>query len=280
MKTPPTTAKVLSTANLDHVDVCHPQYPRIHNYMLGGKDHYEVDRAFVESLMLPFPAIKNAAWASRRFLIDVVGDLAGQGLEQFWELGAGMPFSCSVDQAAQQANPSARVLYVDHDAVTAAHYRAVAETDHVRFLRADVRETEQLITAAREMHLGIGEPVLHFTEPIVVSCCGLLELVTDPASMLQTLSASLAPGSFLVTTHLVSDDADEQLGAVADAHTRSGLEFHSRSADEVRALFNGCGRFIYDEILTAPLTGACKPHSLSLVIECGGPTDEPRTRRH
>ncbi|MFE2994841.1 SAM-dependent methyltransferase [Nocardia sp. NPDC059246] len=269
---PPVTAARLSRTALDHVDVCHPQYPRIHNYLLGGKDNYEVDRAFVTSLALAFPAIKTAAWASRRFLLDIVDNLARQGLNQFWELGAGMPFPWSVDQAAQQVNPNARVLYVDRDAVTAAHYRATAETDHVRFLHADVRETEQLIAAAHEMDLDIVGTVLRFTEPIVVSCCGLLELIADPAPILRTLAASLPPGSFVVTTHLVTDAAGEQSRALVDAHACGRLEFHPRSADEVRALFDGCGHITYDEMLTSPITGTFEPHSLALVVECGGLT--------
>jgi hypothetical protein len=43
--------------------------------------------------------------------------LAEAGIRQFIDLGTGFPTSPSVHEAARQADPSARVVYVDHDPV-------------------------------------------------------------------------------------------------------------------------------------------------------------------
>ena len=55
-----------------------------------------------------------------RFLADEAG------IGQFIDLGTGFPTSPSVHEAARQADPSARVVYVDHDPDAMGELRAVA----------------------------------------------------------------------------------------------------------------------------------------------------------
>ena len=53
---------------------------------------------------------------------------ARQGIGQFIDLGAGLPASPSVHQAARAVLPTARVAYVDIDPVVLSHARALLAT--------------------------------------------------------------------------------------------------------------------------------------------------------
>ncbi|AYF75909.1 hypothetical protein D7D52_21010 [Nocardia yunnanensis] len=57
---------------------------------------------------------------------------------------------------------------------------------------------------------------------------------------------------------------------VAAEYKTFGLDFHPRSADEVRALFHGFGRIIHDELLADPVEGKREgPRLLALIVEYG-----------
>ena len=72
------------------------------------------------------PDQRRLARANRAFAIRAVRMLADAGIRQFIDLGTGFPTSPSVHEAARQADPSARVVYVDHDPDAMGELRAVA----------------------------------------------------------------------------------------------------------------------------------------------------------
>ena len=98
-------------------DPAQPAAARIYDYLLGGKDNYAVDRAASEKVLAVAPDQRWLAQANRAFAIRAVRVLAEAGVRQFIDLGTGFPTSPSVHEAARQADPSARVVYVDHDPV-------------------------------------------------------------------------------------------------------------------------------------------------------------------
>jgi hypothetical protein len=62
-----------------------------------------------------FPAIRTAVIENRKFLRRAVTHHAGLGIDQFLDLGTGLPTAQNVHQVAQQVNPAARIVYVDND---------------------------------------------------------------------------------------------------------------------------------------------------------------------
>lgn len=50
------------------IDVDRPSSARIYDYVLGGKDNYEVDRCGAEQVMAAFPTGRTAARHSRLFM--------------------------------------------------------------------------------------------------------------------------------------------------------------------------------------------------------------------
>jgi hypothetical protein len=122
-------------------DTTVPNMARVYNYWLGGKDHYAADRAEAERLVALYPPLPALVRENRAFLIEAVGWAARQGIGQFIDLGAGLPASPAIHQAARAVLPAAQVAYVDTDPVVLTHIRALLATgDGVTAVEADLRD--------------------------------------------------------------------------------------------------------------------------------------------
>lgn len=84
-------------------------------YHLGGKDHFPADREAAEKALSVVPSGRELARANRAFLVRAVKHLAGQGIDQFIDVGTGLPTSPNVHEVARSVIPDARVVYVDND---------------------------------------------------------------------------------------------------------------------------------------------------------------------
>src|SRR4051812_33939874 len=84
------------------IDTSVPNSARIWNYWLGGKDHYEADRAAGDQFSAIYPGIVDIARACRYFLGRVTRFLAGEaGVRQFLDVGAGLPTVDNTHELAQ-----------------------------------------------------------------------------------------------------------------------------------------------------------------------------------
>src|SRR5512135_3427974 len=155
-------------------DPAQPAAARIYDYLLGGKDNYAVDRAAAERVLAVAPDQRQLARANRAFAIRAVGVLAEAGLRQFIDLGTGFPTSPSVHESARQADPSARVVYVDYDPLVHVHNTALlAQDDHVISVQADIREPEAILDHPDVTRL------IDFGQPVGVLCVAVLHLIPD-----------------------------------------------------------------------------------------------------
>jgi Mce-associated membrane protein len=113
---------------------------RIYDWLLGGKDNFEVDREAGARLLDAQPLAGMMARANRGFLERSVRALAAAGVRQFLDLGTGLPTSPNVHEIALAAHPDARIVYVDNDPLVAAHNDALrAKPAGVAAIHADVR---------------------------------------------------------------------------------------------------------------------------------------------
>src|ERR1700757_4610463 len=65
---------------------------RVYDYVLGGKDNYEADRAATEAWLKIDPGMAFTARANRAFLGRAVRYLAAEaGIRQFLDIGTGIP---------------------------------------------------------------------------------------------------------------------------------------------------------------------------------------------
>ncbi len=102
-----------------------PSVARMYDYWLGGFHHFAIDRQTAEELTALYPALPQVARANRAALRRVVTFLAEQGIDQFLDIGSGIPTVGNVHEVAQRITPAARVVYVDNDPVAVEHSRAI-----------------------------------------------------------------------------------------------------------------------------------------------------------
>jgi predicted O-methyltransferase YrrM len=108
------------------VDNTVPNVARAWNYLVGGRDNFEVDRKAARQLIAIAPVMSALGPAAREFQRRLVRFLAAEaGIRQFLDVGTGMPTTGSTHEVAQAVAPSSRVVYVDNDPVVIAHARAL-----------------------------------------------------------------------------------------------------------------------------------------------------------
>ncbi|MBN6052122.1 SAM-dependent methyltransferase [Nonomuraea sp. RK-328] len=180
-----------------------PNVARMYDYLLGGHDNYAVDREATERLVALVPQAVPLARANRGFLRRAVRHLARAGVRQFLDLGSGLPTQGSVHEIV----PDARVVYVDHDPVVAAHARALLGghdgegpgPGRRAFLQADLLDADEV--------LGRASDLLDLGRPVGILLVGILHFIPDsdgPYAMVARLREAVAPGSHLVITHSVT----------------------------------------------------------------------------
>jgi SAM-dependent methyltransferase len=215
--------------------VAHPA--RVYNYWLGGKDHYPADRRAAEEVARCRPQV--AARANRAFLARAVRYLAGDcGIRQFLDIGTGLPAPDSTHEVAQQVAPECAVAYADNDPLVLVYARALlTSTPQGRcgYIGADLRDPAAILAQA--------SATLDFTRPVAVLLLAILHFLPDaeePTATVAALARALAPGSYLVISHLTADFAPAQVTAGVDAYNTAvpgGVT--ARDHAHVTALFGG-----------------------------------------
>ena len=212
------------------IDATVVQPARRYNYLLGGKDNFEADRASAEAILRIMPSARMSAKANRDVLHRAVRFLAAQGIRQYLDIGTGIPMSPNTHEIAQRVDPTARVVYVDNDPIVLAHARALmlsSPQGRTAYLDRDLREPQSIL-AAPELR-----SVLDLTEPVGLLLVAILHFIRDdenPRQIIGALLDALPAGSFVVVTHstfeYMTPAQIEQLDAVREPQTqlRSGAE--------------------------------------------------------
>ena len=91
-----------------------PNIARIYDYLLGGKDNFEVDREVAAHLAEVQPLVVAGVRANRAFVRRATTFLAERGIAQFIDLGSGLPIGDNVHEVAGRVNPDVKVVYVDY----------------------------------------------------------------------------------------------------------------------------------------------------------------------
>jgi hypothetical protein len=144
----------------------------------------------------------------------------------------------NVHEVAQQADPAARVAYVDIDPVVVVQSQALlAGNQDAAIIRATLREPEQILADPV-----IGD-LIDFRRPVgllLVSVLHFIAAAEDPWRIVATLRDALAPGSYLVLAHGTSEGAPVVAQAVEKVYN-SGVsaDLHIRSRAEILRFFDG-----------------------------------------
>jgi O-methyltransferase involved in polyketide biosynthesis len=216
-----------------------PHSARIYDYVLGGKDNFEADRAAAEKMLEGMPSLKISMRANRRFMVKAVRFLAGRGIRQFLDVGTGLPTHPNLHEVVQGAAPDAKVVYVDNDPLVLTHARALlipVGTGTVSYLDADLREPESIFAAP---------PIkddFDLSRPVAVTLIAVLQHITDDQvarDIVSRVMAPLAPGSALAISAVTTENDERGGDHTVKTYNRSGVPVHPRSRAEVEALFGG-----------------------------------------
>lgn len=221
------------------VDVTRPSVARMYDYYLGGSHNFEADRAAAKRVEQIYPGVAQSAQANRSFLRRVVRHLVSEGVDQFLDLGSGIPTVGNVHEIAQHDNPDARVVYVDFEPVAVSHSNALlADNPNATAILADLRATSSVLAAAQE--------TLDFSRPVGVLIIAALHFVPDSDSPYEAVAeymSGLPSGSYLAITHATWDTLNDQERAeaaeIAKIYRSSDNQLTMRTRAEVTRFFDG-----------------------------------------
>jgi SAM-dependent methyltransferase len=213
------------------VDLSRPSAARVYDYFLGGAHNFEIDRQLAEQIAAMTPNLADTMRAGRAFLRRAVAELTRLGIDQFLDIGSGIPTVGNVHEVAQGINPQARIVYVDIDPVAVAHSRSILDGDpRTTIIQADVRDPEHVLAEAK----------LDFDKPVAVLLAGVVHFVPDaddPGRMMAALRDAVVPGSYLVISHSTYEDQPQEMLDAQKLSARTATEITLRSRAQIAAFF-------------------------------------------
>lgn len=229
--------------NLPDVDTSRPSVARMYDYFLGGFHNFEVDRQAAEFVLQVAPQARIAAVANRTFLQRAVRFMVAQGIEQFLDLGSGIPTVGNVHEVAQAINPEARVVYVDIDPVAVAHGREIlGGNENATVIQADARDVEAILNHPDAQQL------IDFSKPIGILAVAFFHFIEDESvrRILDTLRQISVSGSYLAISHasddetiVTNDELREMRDRVQAIYAQSPTPLIFRKKHEIESMFDG-----------------------------------------
>ncbi|MGW7681988.1 SAM-dependent methyltransferase [Kribbella sp. NPDC054772] len=221
------------------IDLGRASQARVYDVLLGGKNAFEVDRQFVQELLKIAPELPELTRQNRRWMAEAVTRMATDGrIDQFLDLGAGLPTAENTHDVVLRTNAAAKVVYVDHDLTAISHGRALlADEQRSFFAGADLTDAAAVLT----------DPVvtgaLDLTRPVGILLGMVLHSAADPGAVVADYLAAVPAGSYLALTHPINPRDGGRLAGFSTAiegklrDTFPHIRFRTR--DEVAALLGG-----------------------------------------
>jgi hypothetical protein len=217
----------------------------MYDHYLGGTNHTAADAAAAEQVIaVAIPGLPNAstsAWANRGFLQRAAGWLASNGVDQFIDVGAGLPTQNNTHDVVRAVNPQARVAYVDNEpAAVSLGQKLLADDENAIYVQADLRDPDSVLSNADIRRL------IDFDRSIGLIVVGVLYFVSDeaePHAAVARVMDALPSGSYLAICHATLDGWGDGMLASAGksdeiyARTRSSVHYRDRA--QVERFFTG-----------------------------------------
>ncbi|HEY2698432.1 MAG TPA: SAM-dependent methyltransferase [Pseudonocardiaceae bacterium] len=196
------------------LDLDTPNAARLYDCFLGGAHNTATDRKVAREFAAMAPHWTLGARLNRSFLRHAVQFMVDQGIDQFLDLGSGIPTVGNVHEIAQQANPDARVVYVDYEPVAyGAAHEMLADNPNATILHADLREPGLVLNHPETREL------LDFSRPVGLLIVGVLLFLPPEdgvAEIIATYADRLVPGSFLAISQASHENVTPDISAEID----------------------------------------------------------------
>jgi len=229
------------SAILDGVQSWRPNAARMFDYYVGGKDNFAADRDAARMVLAAAPDVPLAAREHRAFVIRAIHFLVARArIAQFIDIGPGLPTGANVHQIAHRFHPGARVVYVDNDPVVLSHGLALLARQHpaVAMVEGDLREPGKILDHPRLRAL------IDLGEPAGLCLTLVLDYLPDadqPGELVALLLDRLAPGSYLVLSHVTGDSKETHVrDRITRIYDQASAPLVMRSREEIMGFFTGC----------------------------------------
>lgn len=213
----------------ESIDLSRPNAARVYDYLLGGAANFATDREFAENLLEVMPQARTAARLNRAFLRRAVRFCVSAGINQFLDIGSGVPTAGNVHEVA----PDARVLYVDNEPVAVTHSELLLRGNpRASCMRGDLTDPEPILATTH----------LDFDQPIALLMVAVLHFIPDEAKPYEAVRRyvdALAPGSYLVLSHGVENPKLQGVDEVDRLYQKSANPGVRRTAERVAEFFAG-----------------------------------------
>lgn len=221
----------------DDIDIERPSAARMYDYYLGGSHNFAADRELAQEYMRVLPDMPHIARAQRSVLHRAVAHLCALGIDQFLDLGSGIPTVGNVHEITNTLNPDARTVYVDADPVAVAHSQSIlAGVPHATVIHADLRDPDDILS-----HPAL-TGTLDLSRPVGVLMIAVLHFIPDsddPAAVVATYRDATVPGSHLAITHATSDYHPELARRAEAVYTRASHQIFYRSREQILEMMAG-----------------------------------------
>ena len=209
-------------------DAGKPSPPRVHDYGLGGKDNFAVDREVAAQLEEILPIAGRLVRESREFVARAIDFVARQGVTQFIDVGCGMPAGPATHEVALKASPDARVAYVDNDAMVIAHAAALlAHPGEVVAVAGDARSPKDILASPELTAL------IDTGRPFCVILAFVLDFIhpAQAAEMMAAFRDAMPAGSYLILS--IGSDQDPVVVQDLSVAFRDTLRLNRHSREQI-----------------------------------------------
>ena len=216
------------------IDTTRPSIARVYDYWLGGKDNFAADRELAEQLLSLNPGMRQWARDNRAFLCAAAARAAQEGgIDQFLDLGAGLPASPSIHEAVRQVVPDARFAYVDFDPVAVLHAQALLrKQDGLVAILADLTQTQDVLS-----HPDTAK-TLDLARPVAIILGGVAHFLPAPAmrDVVAGYLSEVPAGSWLILSTARTESAEVE-NRLKPAYTAA--ESYAHSLEDFGSFFDG-----------------------------------------
>ena len=214
------------------IDPTVPSTARIYDYWLGGKDNFAADRDAAERFIEVAPHVRDLARQNRGFMVRAAKLIAEAGVDQFIDLGTGIPTSPNVHEVVRETRPDARVVYVDNDPIVMAHNSALRRApEGVASIEADIRHPHRVLDDPQLRSL------IDFDRPVGLLGVAVMHFIVEDEIVAEYVRG-LAPGSHValsVASRVGMSEGERR--RTVDSYR--GTPINLRDLDQVTALFHG-----------------------------------------
>lgn len=214
-----------------------PTSAGMYDYALGGTANTPAERRAVEASRKILPEFNDGIWANRGFVQRAVTRMASDwGVEQFLDLGAGLPTQRNTHDVVADVIPHGRVVYVDNDPdVVVRGRKLLAECQTAAVVEADICDVDAVLSHPQTQRL------IDFRRPVGLVAAAVLHFIPnerDPWTAMARYIAAVPSGSCLALCALTSD---RQAEGVIDRMFRTlmFIRFHLRDKAEMTRFFDG-----------------------------------------